>query len=101
MSPSSYSRFFISNLISLFLDESSPDIGTIDSFDDLPSTSPRPANHTVDSLEQPSSTCHSTRVQVTCYLNNYHCYSALATLYEPQLFREARSDSLWQKAMDE
>ena len=39
---------------------------------------------------------HSTRVRsIPTHLLDYHCYTALATLYEPQTYREAYTDLLW------
>ena len=45
-------------------------------------------------------TCYSTRVRIApSHLRDYHCYFALFTLHEPHNFREASSNSNWQKAM--
>ena len=45
---------------------------------------------------------HSTRVRsIPPYLLDYYCYTALATLHEPQTYREASTDPLWQIAMKE
>ena len=45
---------------------------------------------------------HSTRVRfILTHLLNYHCYTALTTLHEPQTYREASTDPLWQIAMKE
>ncbi|RVX04557.1 Retrovirus-related Pol polyprotein from transposon TNT 1-94 [Vitis vinifera] len=45
---------------------------------------------------------HSTRVRsIPSHLLDYHCYTALATLHEPQTYREAFTDPLWQIAMKE
>ncbi|RVW80523.1 Retrovirus-related Pol polyprotein from transposon TNT 1-94 [Vitis vinifera] len=45
---------------------------------------------------------HSTRVRsIPPHLLDYHCYTALATLHEPQTYREASTDPLWQIAMIE
>ena len=39
---------------------------------------------------------HSTRVRsISPHLLDYHCYTALATLHEPQTYREASTDPLW------
>ena len=39
---------------------------------------------------------HSTRVRsIPTDLLDYHCYTALATLHEPQTYREASTDPLW------
>ena len=35
------------------------------------------------------------------HLRDFHCFSALASLYEPQTFHEASSYPLWQQAMKE
>ena len=44
----------------------------------------------------------STRISIPPpYLTNYHCSFALATLYEPHIYREAHIDPLWQQAMNE
>ncbi|RVX00672.1 Retrovirus-related Pol polyprotein from transposon TNT 1-94 [Vitis vinifera] len=45
---------------------------------------------------------HSTRVRsIPPHLLDYHCYTALATLHEPQTYHEASTDPLWQIAMKE
>eukprot|EP00261_Vitis_vinifera_P039159 XP_019080402.1 PREDICTED: uncharacterized protein LOC109123860 [Vitis vinifera] len=45
---------------------------------------------------------HSTRIRsIPSHLLDYHCYTALATLHEPQTYREAFTDPLWQIAMNE
>ena len=39
---------------------------------------------------------HSTRVRsIPAHLLDYHCYTTLATLHEPQTYREASIDPLW------
>ena len=39
---------------------------------------------------------HSTRVRsIPPHLLDYHCYTALATLHEPQTYREASTDPFW------
>ena len=49
---------------------------------------------------QDISSCHSTRVRsIPTHLLDYHCYITLATLHEPQTYREASTDPLWQIAM--
>ena len=45
---------------------------------------------------------HSTRVRsIPTHLLDYPCYTALTTLHEPQTYREASTDPLWQIAMKE
>ena len=45
---------------------------------------------------------HSTWVSISPpYLTDYHCYFALATLYESHTYREAHTDPLWQQTMNE
>ena len=45
---------------------------------------------------------HSTQVRsIPTHLLDYHCYTALATLHEPQTYREASTDPLLQIAMKE
>ena len=45
---------------------------------------------------------HSTRVRsIPIHLLDYHCYTALATLHEPQTYRKASTDSLWHIVMKE
>ena len=45
---------------------------------------------------------HSTRVRsIPTHLLDYHCYTALSILHEPQTYREASTDPLWQIAMKE
>ena len=44
----------------------------------------------------------STQVSIPpSYLTDYHCYFALATLYESHTYREAHIDPLWQQTMNE
>ena len=46
--------------------------------------------------------CRSTQVSIPpLYLTDYHCSFALATLYEPYIYREAHINPLWQQAMNE
>ena len=46
--------------------------------------------------------CRSHRVStLPSYLRDFHCFSALAFLQEPQTFHEASSNLLWQQAMKE
>ena len=45
---------------------------------------------------------HSTRVRsIPTHLLDYHCYTALAKFHEPQTYREASTNPLWQIAMKE
>ena len=45
---------------------------------------------------------HSTRVRsIPTHLLDYHCYIALATLDEPQIYCEISTDPLWKIAMKE
>ena len=45
---------------------------------------------------------HSTRVRsIPTHLLDYYCYIAIATLHEPQTYREDSTDPLWQIAMKE
>lgn len=39
--------------------------------------------------------------QLPAYLRDYHCYSTVFSLHEPHSYREASTNPLWQKAMDE
>ena len=55
-----------------------------------------------EDLAQDIPPCHLTRVRsISAHLLDYHCYTALATLYEPHTYREASTDPLWQIAMKE
>ena len=43
---------------------------------------------------------HSTRIKsIHAYLLDYHCYTALAILHEPQTYHEASTNPLWQIAI--
>ena len=45
---------------------------------------------------------HSTRVRsIPTHLLDYHCYTALAIFQEPQTYREAFTNPLWQIVMKE
>ena len=45
---------------------------------------------------------HSTRVSIPPpYLINYHCFFALATLYEPHTYYDAHTDPFWQQDINE
>ena len=71
--------------------------------DELPHLEPRsPAPAPPEDPPQDIPPRHSTRVRsIPAHLLDYHCYTALATLHEPQTFREASTDPLWQIAMKE
>ena len=61
-----------------------------------------PAPALPEDLAQDIPPRRSTRVRsIPAHLLDYHCYTALATLYEPHTFREASIDPLWQIAMKE
>ena len=46
--------------------------------------------------------CRSHRVNIIpSHLHDLHCFSTLASLQEPQIFREASSNPLWQQPMKE
>ena len=61
---------------------------------ELPHFEPRsPTPALLEDPPQDIPSCHSTRVRSTPpHLLNYHCYTALATLHEPQTYREASTD---------
>ena len=64
----------------------------------LGSLAPAPS----EDLAQDIPPCQSTWVRsIPAHLFDYHCYTALAALHEPQTYREASTDSLWQIAMKE
>ena len=66
--------------------------------DELPHLEPgSPAPTLPEDPPQDISSCHSTRVR--SIPTHYHCYTTLATLHEPQTYREASTDHLWQIAM--
>uniref|UniRef100_A0A2N9F3P1 Reverse transcriptase Ty1/copia-type domain-containing protein n=1 Tax=Fagus sylvatica TaxID=28930 RepID=A0A2N9F3P1_FAGSY len=74
---------------------------------DVPSLVLSPAAGSPDSDPAPSSPSESpidnhrsTRVRAPpSHLTDYHCYFALATLYEPHTYREASTNPLWQQVM--
>ena len=71
--------------------------------DELPHVEPRSIAPTPlkDSLQN-IPPHHSTRVRsIPTHLLDYHFYTALTTLHEPQTYREASTDPLWQIAMKE
>ncbi|WKA03781.1 hypothetical protein VitviT2T_021870 [Vitis vinifera] len=71
--------------------------------DELPHFEPRsPAPALPEDPPQDIPPRHSTRVRsIPPHLLDYHCYTTLATLPEPQTYREASTDPLWQIAMKE
>ena len=91
------------------LSESPPSITDVHSHasDELPASIidvPTDTAPTVDPIG-PSDTHalrHSYRVTTfPSHLRDFHCFSALASLQEPQTFHEASSNPLWQQAMKE
>ena len=71
--------------------------------DELPHLGPgSPAPALPEDPPQDIPPCHSTRTRpIPPHLLDYHCYTTLATLHEPQTYREASTDPLWQIAMKE
>ena len=73
--------------------------------DELPNPNPKlgsPAPTPPEDLAQDIPPRHSTRVRsIPTHLLNYHCYTTFTTLHEPQTYREASTDPLWQIAMKE
>ena len=71
--------------------------------DKLPYLEPgSPASAPPEDPPQDIPPCHSTRVRsIPTHLLDYHFYTALTTLHEPQTYREASTDPLWQIAMKE
>ena len=71
--------------------------------DELPHLEPRsPALAPPEDPPQDIPPRHSTRVRsILTHLLDYHCYTAFATLHDPQTYREASTDPLWQIAMKE
>ena len=58
---------------------------------ELESPAPAPPNNHAQDIPPR----HSTRVKsVPTHLLDYHCYTALATLHEPHIYREASTDPL-------
>lgn len=54
------------------------------------------ASSTTSTLRRSSPVSHP-----LAYLQDYQCYSVLATIHEPQTFKEAQYDPKWQNAMQE
>ena len=71
--------------------------------DELPHLEPgSPAPAPPENPPQDIPPRHLTRVRsIPTHLLDYHCYTAFATLYKPQTYREASTDPLWQIAMKE
>ena len=71
--------------------------------DDLPHLEPgSPAPAPPEDPSQDIPPRHSTRVRsIPTHLLDYHCYTAFATLHEPQIYREASTDPLWKIAIKE
>jgi len=92
------SNFFTNPSIELFL---SSDAGNSNELNTSPpSPAPTEPAPVVDIV--PISSRHSTRVRnPPPSLNNYHCYSAIATIHEPSSYREASTNPIWQQAMAE
>ena len=65
--------------------------------DKLPYLEPgSPASAPPEDPPQDIPPCHSTRVRsIPTHLLDYHFYTALATLHEPQTYRESSTDPLW------
>ena len=65
--------------------------------DELPHLEPgSPALASPEDPPQDIPPCHSTRVRsIPTRLLDYHCYTALSTLHEPQTYREASTYPLW------
>ena len=91
------------------LSESPPSITNVPSHssDELPASIidlPTDTAPTVDPAGPSDShaLCRSHRVTtLPSHLRDFHCFSALASLQEPQTFHEASSNPLWQQAMKE
>ena len=71
--------------------------------DELPNSNPElgsPAPTSPEDLAQDIPPCHLTRVRsISAHLLDYHCYTALAILHEPQTYHEASTNPLWQIAI--
>ena len=66
--------------------------------DELPNPNPELRSFTLvlpENLAQDIPPCHLTRVRsIPAHLLDYHCYTALATLYKPHTYCEASTDPL-------
>ena len=70
------------------------------SSDDFTHVDPTTSESIPSPSPEPVPLRRSTRVsQLPFHLRDYHCYSAIASLHEPNTFSEAKSNPLWQKAM--
>ena len=67
--------------------------------DKLPNPTPKhgyPALAPPEDLAQDIPPRHLTQVRsIPAHLLDYHCHTALATLHEPRIYREASIDPLW------
>lgn len=69
---------------------------------DVSPADPAPAPTNSESQPLECSPSRSTRVRnPPTYLRDYHCFAALVSLYEPQSYKEACTNPLWQQAMQE
>ncbi|GKV28694.1 hypothetical protein SLEP1_g37711 [Rubroshorea leprosula] len=61
-----------------------------------------PRTNEIENPPVTSSSSHPTQVRnPPTYLQDYHCFFALTSLHEPQSYKEASLDPLWQQAMKE
>lgn len=95
-------RFFTNNNISLFPDDLNT--GTNDSNNtdssshtpnNLPSVNPRSFISTIQVSSDPPLRHSSRVIQPIVTLRDYHCYSAIVSLYEPRTYHEASTNHLW------
>ena len=67
--------------------------------DKLPNPNPKHGSPTLappEDLAQDIPPRHLTQVRsIPAHLLDYHCHTALATLHEPRIYREASIDPLW------
>ncbi|KAL9256760.1 Retrovirus-related Pol polyprotein from transposon RE1-like protein [Drosera capensis] len=101
-SPESFGYF---TRVTMFQDEVPSISGPSNSTDDLrlasSESSPQHVEQPIPQHVDPS-TRHSTRVSLNPpHLNDYYCYPIFIVLHEPQSFREASFDPLWQQTMNE
>ncbi|GKV37171.1 hypothetical protein SLEP1_g45230 [Rubroshorea leprosula] len=70
--------------------------------EDVSSTDIAPGTNEIENPPVTSSSSHPTWVRnPPTYLQDYHSFSALTSLHEPQSYKEASLDPLWQQAMKE